>query len=68
MSISTSTPNSNSGAGNAQTCTVYSVVCDDIKGIRAKVFCSEIDALCWLAEYVDGPDESTRAESPSARP
>ncbi len=65
MSISKSTPTAtvqedNSGA--KETCTVYTVACDDSNGTHAQVFCFETDALRWLAENAEGPDEDARAE------
>ena len=41
---------------------VYSVACDDSNGTRAELFCFETDALGWLAENAEGPDENARAE------
>jgi hypothetical protein len=48
--------------GSIETCTVYSVACDDCNGTHAHVFCVEADALRWLAENAEGPDDNTRAE------
>jgi hypothetical protein len=48
--------------GSIETCTVYSVACDDGNGTRAHVFCFEADALRWLAENAEGPNDNTRAE------
>jgi hypothetical protein len=65
MSISKSTPTVIAQEGNRvakETCTVYSVACDDANGPRAEVFCFEADALRWLAENAEGPDENARAE------
>jgi len=65
MSIPNSTPNPapqehNCAAG--ETCTVYSVACDDCNGTYAEVFVSETEALRWLAENAEGPNDDTRAE------
>ena len=65
MSISKSTPTAIAQEDNRvakETCTVYSVACDDSNGTRAQVFCFETDALRWLAENAEGPDENARAE------
>jgi hypothetical protein len=65
MSISESTPIATALEDNhvaKQTCTVYTVACDDSGGTRAEVFCFEADALRWLAENAEGPDENARAE------
>ena len=48
MSISKSTPTAIAQEDNRvakETCTVYSVACDDANGTRAEVFCFEADAL-----------------------
>ena len=65
MSIPNSTPNPapqehNCAAG--ETCTVYSVACDDSNGTYAQVFLFETEALRWLAENAEGPNDDTRAE------
>jgi len=60
MSISKSTPIAIAQEDNRvakETCTVYTVACDDANGTRAEVFCFEADALRWLAENAEGPDE-----------
>ena len=65
MSISKSTPTATVQEDNRaakETCTVYSVACDDSNGTRAEVFCFEADALRWLAENAEGLDEDARAE------
>jgi hypothetical protein len=65
MSISKSTPTATAEEDNhvaKATCTVYTVACDDSNGTRAEVFCFETDALRWLAENAEGPDDDTRAE------
>jgi hypothetical protein len=65
MSISKSTPTAIAQEDNRVakgTCTVYSIACDDSNGTRAQVFCLETDALRWLAENAEGPDENARAE------
>jgi hypothetical protein len=65
MSISKSTPTATAEEDNhvaKATCTVYTVACDDSNGTRAEVFCFETDALRWLAEKAEGPDDDTRAE------
>jgi hypothetical protein len=65
MSIPNSTPNPapqehNCAAG--ETCTVYSVACDDCNGTYAEVFVFETEALRWLAENAEGPNDDIRAE------
>jgi hypothetical protein len=65
MSISKSTPIATAQEDNhvaKETCTVYTVACDDINGTHAEVFCLETDALRWLAENAEGPDEDKRTE------
>jgi hypothetical protein len=65
MSISKSTPTAIAQEDNRvakETCTVYSAACDDANGTRAEVFCFETDALRWLAENAEVPDEDARAE------
>jgi hypothetical protein len=65
MSISKSTPIATAQEDNhgaKETCTVYTVACDDGNGTHAEVFCLKTDALRWLAENAEGPDEDTRAE------
>jgi hypothetical protein len=65
MSISKSTPIATAQEDNhvaKETCTVYTVACDDSDGTRAEVFCFEADALRWLAANAEGPDENARAE------
>ncbi len=65
MSISKSTPTATAEEDNRvakETCTVYTVACDDSYGTRAEVFCFETDALRWLAQNGEGPDDDTRAE------
>ena len=65
MSISNSIPTATAQEDKRvanETCTVYSVACDDSNGTRAQVFCFETDALCWIAENAEGPEEATRAE------
>jgi hypothetical protein len=65
MSISNSIPTATAQEDKRvakETCTVYSVACDDSNGTRAQVFCFETDALCWLVDNAEGPDEATRAE------
>jgi hypothetical protein len=65
MSISKSTPTATVQEDNRaakETCTVYTVACDDSNGTRAEVFCFETEALRWLAENAEGPDDDTRAE------
>jgi hypothetical protein len=62
MSISKSTPIASAQEDNhvaKETCTVYTVACDDSNGTRAEVFCFEGDALRWLAETPRAPT-STR--------
>ena len=65
MSIPTSIPNPAPQEHNCvgrETCTVYSVACDDSNGTYARVFSFETEALGWLAENAEGPSEDTRAE------
>jgi hypothetical protein len=65
MSISKSTPIATAQEDNhvaKETCTVYTVACDDGNGTHAEVFCLETDALRWLATNAEGPDEDTRTE------
>ena len=65
MTTSDSTPNpapQEDNCAGRETCTVYSVACDDSSGTYAQVFCFETEALRWLAENVEGPNEDTRAE------
>jgi hypothetical protein len=40
----------------------FTVACDDSNGTYAEVFCLETDALRWLAQNAEGPDEDTRTE------
>jgi hypothetical protein len=59
MSISKSIPTPTAQEDNRvgkETCTVYTVACDDSNGTRAQVFCR------WLAENAEAPDENARAE------
>src|SRR5258708_39903294 len=65
MSIPNSTPNlaaQEHNCASRETCTVYSVACDDTNGTYAQVFCFETEALVWLAENAEGPNGHTRAE------
>jgi hypothetical protein len=65
MSIPDSTPNPAAQEHNCasrETCTVYSVACDDCNGTYAQVFVFETEALVWLAENAEGPNDHTRAE------
>src|SRR5260221_2265480 len=65
MSIPDSTPNPAAQEDNCasrETCTVYSVACDDSNGTYAEVFCFESEALGWLAENAEGLNDDTRAE------
>jgi hypothetical protein len=65
MSISKSTPTATVQEDNRaakETCTVYTVACDDSNGTRAQVFCFETDALRWLAENAEGPSDEARTE------
>ena len=65
MSIPSSTPNPAPQEHNRvgrETCTVYSVACDDSNGTYAQVFLFETEALRWLAENAEGPNDDTRAE------
>ena len=65
MSIPSSTPNPAPQEHNCAarvTCTVYSVTCDDSNGTYAEAFVFETDALRWLAENAEGPNDDSRAE------
>jgi hypothetical protein len=65
MSIPSSTPNpapQEHNCAGRETCTVYSVACDDSNGTYAEVFLFETEALRWLAENAEGPNDATRAE------
>jgi hypothetical protein len=65
MSIPSSIPNPAPQEHNCaarETCTVYSVACDDCNGTYAEVFLFETEALRWLAEHAEGPTDTTRAE------
>jgi hypothetical protein len=65
MSISKSIPTPTAREDNRvgkETCTVYTVACDDSNGTHAEVFCFETDALRWLAENAEGLDEEARVE------
>src|SRR5260370_41636120 len=65
MSIPNSTTNRAAQEDNCasrESCTVYSVACDDSNGTYAQVFCFETEAVVWLAENAEGPNNNTRAE------